>query len=151
MVTLDSPEAIRAFVGKSATSAPLQIDQSMIDRFADITGDHQWLHVDVERAAQESPYGSTIAHGLLTLSLLPAWYGECLKFPNRRHGVNYGFDKVRFTGPVKSGAQVHGRFTLVKAEDVAPGGLRCTWNVEVHADGVERPVLVAQWLIQVTH
>ena len=98
MVTLDSPDAIRAFVGQSTTSTSMLVDQKMIDVFADLTHDHQWLHVDVARAATESPYGTTIAHGLLTLALLPAWYGQCLSFPNSRHGVNYGFDKVRFTG-----------------------------------------------------
>ena len=151
MVTLDSPEAIRAFVGQSTTSTSLLIDQKMIDVFAELTHDHQWLHVDVARAEKESPYGTTIAHGLLTLSLLPAWYGQCLNFPNRRHGVNYGFDKVRFTGPVKSGSMVSGKFTLAKAEDVRPGDMRCTWDVEVRIDGAERPAVVAQWLIQVTH
>ena len=150
MITLDSPEAIRAFVGQSVTSDSLPVDQKMIDVFADLTDDHQWLHVDVERAAKESPYGGTIAHGMLTLSLLPTWYGRCLKFPNRRHALNYGFDKVRFTGAVKSGASLSAKFTLAKAEDVRPGDLRCTWDVEVHVDGVERPVLVARWLIQVT-
>jgi acyl dehydratase len=151
MVTLDSPEAIRAFVGQCTTSNSLLVDQKMIDGFADLTNDHQWLHIDVDRAAKESPYGATIAHGLLTLSLLPAWYSQCLKFPNRRHAVNYGFDKVRFIGPVKSGSMVSGKFTLAKAEDVRPDDMRCTWEVEIRVDGVERPVLVAQWLIQVTH
>lgn len=151
MVTFDSLDAIRAFVGQSATSAPTVVAQPTIAAFADLTDDHQWLHVDVARARAESPYGGTIAHGLLTLSLLPACYAQCFNFENRKMALNYGFDRVRFTGPVPGGSAVTARFTLARVEDVKPGEVRCGWDVEMRVEGAERPALVAVWLVQVRY
>ena len=151
MIEFDSLDALRAFVGRSASSEPLVVDQSMIDGFADITHDHQWLHVDRERAAQESPYRTTIAHGLLTLSMITAGYNQCFAFPNRKMAVNYGFDRVRFTGPVPSGARLSTRYTLKAFEPQREGEARCTWQVEMRVEGAERPAMVADWLVQLRY
>ena len=151
MIAFDSVDALRAFVGQSANGEAITIDQTMIDAFADVTSDHQWLHVDTQRAAVESPYKTTIAHGLLTLSLVTAWYAQCFSFPHRKMAVNYGFDKVRFTGPIPSGAQAIGCFTLRQVSDVGPGEVRCTWDVDVRVMGAERPAMVASWLVQLRY
>ncbi|MDF1485632.1 MaoC family dehydratase [Ramlibacter sp. H39-3-26] len=151
MVAFDSLDALRAFVGQSVTSEAIVIDQPTINGFADVTGDHQWIHVDPVRAAAESPYKTTIAHGFLTLSLLPASYNTCFSFPNRKMAVNYGLDRVRFTGPVPSGSPVRGSFTLEKVDDLGPGEARCTWKAEVRVVGAERPALVALWLVQIRY
>lgn len=121
------------------------IGQEAIDRFAEATGDHQWIHVDPERAARESPFGGAVAHGFLTASLLPRLLAEALELPPVRMGVNYGFNRLRFTSPVCAGARVRARFTLGALEDV-PGGVQMTWNVSVDIEGSDKPALVAQWL-----
>jgi acyl dehydratase len=147
-----SIEALKAFVGQPAVTAEaIVVDQETIDVFAGVTQDRQWIHVDPQRAAAESPYKTTIAHGLLTLSLITGWYHRCFEFPNRKLALNYGFDKVRFTGPVPSGSRLAGSFGLERVEDVKPGEVRCVWHVEVHAEGAERPVMVATWLMQIRY
>ena len=152
MIVLASEQAIRAFVGQCARSLPLTIDQPMIDGFAELTGDRQWIHVDTARSAAESPFGVTIAHGLLTLALLPAWYDQAVSFPNQKIGVNYGFDRVRFVRPVPSNASLFGRFTLARIEEAKLGQIRMTWDTEiVEASALEQPVLVARWLTQAGH
>ena len=151
-VSFDSIEAIKAFVGRPAVSGEaIEIDQAMIDTFAGVTQDRQWIHVDPARAAVESPFGKTIAHGLLTLSLITGWYHRCFAFPNRKMALNYGFDKVRFTSPVPSGARLVGSFQLARVEDVKPDEVRCFWTVKVQAEGTERPAMVADWLMQVRY
>ncbi len=150
--SFDSIDAIRAFVGQPAVNGrPVLIEQPMIDAFAGITQDHQWIHVDAERAARESPYKNTIAHGLLTLSLITAWYQDCFDFPGRKLSLNYGFDKIRFTSPVPCGSRLVGSFRLDKAEDIREGEVRCHWTVEVKVEGAERPALVAVWLVQMRY
>ncbi len=152
MIVLESEQAVRAFVGQVAQSRPITIDQSMIDGFAELTGDRQWIHVDTARAAADSPFGGTIAHGLLTLALLPAWYEEAISIPNQKIGVNYGFDRVRFVRPVPNGASLLGRFTLVRVDEAKLGQIRMTWDAEiVEASTSGQPVLVARWLTQSAH
>ncbi len=151
-VSFDSIEALRAFVGKPAVSGEaIEIDQAMIDTFAGVTQDRQWIHVDPDRAAVESPFKKTIAHGLLTLSLITGWYHRCFAFPNRKMALNYGFDKVRFTSPVPSGSRLVGSFQLTRVEDIKPDEVRCFWTVKVQAEGAERPAMVADWLMQVRY
>lgn len=150
--SFDSIEAIKAFAGQPAvTGDAIVIEQDMIDTFAGVTQDRQWIHTDPERAALESPFKTTIAHGLLTLSLITGWYHRCFAFPNRKMALNYGFDKVRFTHPVPRGSRLVGSFQLDKVEDIRKGEVRCFWTVTVRAEGAERPALVATWLMQVRY
>lgn len=150
--SFDSVAALKAFVGQPPVQGePIEVDQAMIDTFAGVTQDRQWIHTDPARAAVESPFKATIAHGLLTLSLITGWYHRCFAFPNRKMALNYGFDKVRFTSPVPCGSRLVGSFQLSKVEDVKPGEVRCFWTVKVQAEGAERPAMVADWLMQVRY
>jgi acyl dehydratase len=118
----------------------------MIDKFADATGDHQWIHVDVERAKKEMPGGKTIAHGYLTLSLLPRLAPTLMKIEKRRRGLNYGSNRVRFTAPVPAGARVRLRQKLVKVEPVEDSGFRITSEMTMEVEGNSRPAMVAETL-----
>lgn len=150
--SFDSIAALKAFVGQPAVSGdPILVEQSMIDTFANVTQDQQWIHTDPVRAATESPFKTTIAHGLLTLSLVTGWYHRCFAFPNRKMALNYGFDKVRFTSPVPCGTQLVGKFELTQVEDVRDNEVRCHWKVTIEAPGAERPAMVAQWLMQLRY
>ncbi len=125
----------------------ITVDQKMIDEFAKVTHDEQWIHVDPERAAKETPFGGAIAHGFLTLSLASRFAYDCFNMlPGQVMGVNYGMNKLRFLMPVKAGAKVRGRFTLmdVKARD-ATSMLR-TNTLTVEIEGSETPALIAEWL-----
>ena len=122
----------------------LAVSQERIDAFADATEDHQWIHVDRERA-KNSSFGSTIAHGFLTLSLLSHLSEATFSFSDRKMGVNYGLNRVRFTGPVPAGSRVRARFRLAAAEDIE-GGVQATWDVTVEREGETKPVLVAEWI-----
>lgn len=123
----------------------IRIDQAMINAFADTTGDHQYIHTDPE-AAKRSPFGGTIAHGFLTLALLPQMVAEAVpKTANAETGVNYGFDRVRFVAPVRSGSEIRGRFTLARYSEPQPGVQEMMWNVTVEIRGEDKPALVAQW------
>jgi acyl dehydratase len=138
-----SLDELRAAVGTDAgTSDWLSVDQKRIDLFADATGDHQWIHVDTEKAAV-GPFGSTIAHGYLTLSLLPALFAGLYAIPGTRMGVNYGLNKVRFPAPVPSGSRVRATAKLTSVEDV-PGGVQITSQVTVEREGGDKPVCVAE-------
>jgi acyl dehydratase len=131
-------------VGKPlGTSEWLTVDQKMIDAFADATGDHQWIHVDVERAKREMQGGKTIAHGFLTLSLLPRLFRSILTVRGRSRTFNYGSNKVRFTAPVPAGARIRLRLALVSAEPVA-GGMRIVFDNVVEIEGEAKPALVAE-------
>jgi acyl dehydratase len=128
-------------------SAWRQLGQADIDGFADVTGDHQFIHVDPARAAAETPFGGTIAHGFLTLSLLSLFGKEATPpIAGRRMGVNYGFEKVRFLSPVRSGARVRGRFVLAGLERRKPDEILLRFGVTVEIEGGAKPALVAQWL-----
>lgn len=123
------------------------VDQARIDAFADVTEDHQFIHIDPERAARETPFGATVAHGFLTLSLLSVFSYEALpKVEGATMGVNYGFDKLRFVSPVRAGSRVRGRFTLTEAKMRAPNELISRTSVAVEIDGEAKPALVADWL-----
>ena len=119
------------------------VDQSLIDAFADATGDHQWIHIDPERAAKESPFGATIAHGFLTLSLVPYLKGECIEFTGVKMGVNYGTNRVRFTAPVKVDSKLRGRFKLMSVEQIK-GGAQMVWECTLELQGLEKPACIAE-------
>lgn len=138
---------LRDFVGRElGVSGWLAVDQDRIDRFAEVTGDRQWIHVDAERARRESPYGTTIAHGLLTLSLLPALRAEVGIVPDGvARVVNYGYDRIRFLSPVRSGARIRARVVLSAVEEKGGGVLLRTANT-VEIEGEDRPALVADAL-----
>ena len=133
-------------VGQEVGVSPwLTVDQARIDTFAKAIDDFQWIHVDPERA-KGSPFGGTIAHGFLTLSLLSHLAERTFSFSDRRMGVNYGLNRVRFTSPVPSGARVRARFTLAKFEAIEGNGVQVTWNVTVEIEGKDKPALVAEWI-----
>ena len=133
-------------VGEEVGVSPwVEITQERIDTFAKAIDDFQWIHVDPERA-KGSPFGGTIAHGFLTLSLLSHLSERTFGFSDRRMGVNYGLNRVRFTAPLPSGSRVRARFTLEKFERLADGGIQVTWSTVVEREGAEKPVLVAEWL-----
>ena len=120
----------------------LEITQERIDRFAEATDDHQWIHVDPEQAGQ-GPFGTTIAHGFLTLSLIPMFNGQCIRMPSVTMSVNYGTNKVRFTNPVSAGSRLRGRFTVKGIEDIK-GGAQVTMGVIVEIEGMDKPACVAE-------
>lgn len=128
-----------------AVSEWIDVTQEMIDLFADATGDHQWIHVDPVRA-KEGPYGSTIAHGFLTLSLLPRLYATAIKVEQTRMGVNYGMNKVRFPAPVPVGSRLRSRIKLLACEEVAGNGLQITWDMTVEREGEAKPVCIAEFI-----
>ncbi|MCR9129912.1 MAG: MaoC family dehydratase [Alphaproteobacteria bacterium] len=137
----------RARVGETKTSSWFEIDQDRVNAFADVTLDHQFIHVDPERAKAETPFGGPIAHGFLTLSMLSHFAGESLPaFPAGAIGINYGFDKVRFLSPVPVGARIRGVFTLASAEERKPGQIQLIQDVTVEIEGGAAPALSAQWL-----
>lgn len=144
---------IEQYVGQPiGTSKWFEVDQSRIDRFADLTEDHQFIHVDPEAAAQ-TPLGGTIAHGFLTLSLMSAMAAEGMLFLEEgAMALNYGFDKLRFLQPVPAGARVRGHFRLLTHEERKPGEHLFTFEVTVEIENIDKPALVAQWLgLQITN
>jgi len=130
-----------------ALSRWFDITQQRIDTFADATEDHQWIHVDAGRSARESPYGVTVAHGFLTLSLLPAMLGSALQMSGIRMAVNYGLNKVRFPAPVPVGSRLRARLDIVAVED-AQQGAQVTWAVTIEREGHSKPVCVAEFLMR---
>ncbi len=145
MRVFNGVDELRAAAGSQlGVSDWITIDQSHIDTFAEATGDHQWIHVDEERA-KAGPFGTTIAHGFLTLSLLPVLVSQAYRVEGTKMGVNYGLNKVRFTSPVPVGSKVRGNIDLVSVADV-DGGVQMTTKVTVEIEGSERPALVAEWL-----
>lgn len=140
-------EEITDYVGKEiGVSDWIEITQERINQFADVTEDHQFIHVDPEMAAK-TPFGATIAHGFLTVSLLSKMAsGSVIVLDGVKMGVNYGFDKLRMSSPVKCGKRVRGHFTLMKAESKVPGQWSFKYAVRVEIEGEEKPALVAEWL-----
>ena len=128
-----------------AVSGWLEVTQARIDQFAEVTGDHQWIHVDPIRAAAELPSKSTIAHGFLTLSLLSTLMRESIRFTGLRMAINYGFNRVRFVSPVPSGSRIRARITLQSIEAVS-GAIQIGWQVTVEREGGDKPAAVAEWL-----
>lgn len=143
-----SAAALHARVGAAPfASGWIDIDQTRVDRFADATGDHQWIHVDPERAARESPFGGPIAHGFLTLSLIPALMTDALRF-EQRMGVNYGLNRVRFLKPVPVGSRVRALFAVKGTGPAKQGGVQATWavSVEVELGGQPVPACAAEFI-----
>ncbi|OGL16437.1 MAG: hypothetical protein A3F92_15995 [Candidatus Rokubacteria bacterium RIFCSPLOWO2_12_FULL_71_22] len=146
-LTVEYPRELLQHVGAElGPSDWLVVDQVMIDTFAEATGDHQWIHVDVERARREMPGGRTIAHGYLTLSLVPRLAATLLQVTKRRRGLNYGSNRVRFTNVVPAGSRVRLRAKLLAAEEVQDGGVRLTSEMTIEVEGQTRPALVAEVL-----
>jgi acyl dehydratase len=133
-------------VGQEVAVSPwIEVGQERIDTFAKAIEDFQWIHVDPARA-KSSPFGGTIAHGFLTLSLLSHLSEKTFSFSDRKMGVNYGLNRVRFTSPVPSGARVRARFKLAKYEPIDGNGVQVTWDTVVEIEGLEKPALVAEWI-----
>jgi acyl dehydratase len=144
MLEVETPKDLLQHVGRDlGPSDWMTVDQAMIDKFADATGDHQWIHVDVERARREMPGGKTIAHGYLTLSLVPRLAATLMRVKKRSRGVNYGSNKVRFISPVQAGARVRLRQRIANVEQI-PGGVRITSEMTVEIEGQPKPALVAE-------
>ena len=125
----------------------VEVTQPMIDSFAETTGDRQWIHIDRERATRESPFGTTIAHGFLTLSLLSQLKSQAVSVRGIRMAINYGLNRVRFPAPVRSGSRVRGRFTLQAVEPIE-GGVQAVVAGTVEMEGSAKPVLVAEWVLR---
>jgi acyl dehydratase len=139
---------LKTLVGTEvALSDWIEISQQRVNTFADATDDQQWIHVDAERCARESPYGATIAHGFLTLSLLPAMLASALRMVDMKMGLNYGLDKVRFPAPVPVGSRLRARLTLATLDEIE-GGSQLGWNVLVEREGSAKPVCVAEFLMR---
>ena len=147
--TFANASELQALVGQEvAASEWLVIAQPRIDQFAEATEDRQWIHLDAERAARESPYGATIAHGFLTLSLITHLLETTITIGGLRMGVNYGFNRVRFPAPVRGGTRIRGHFTVGAFEEIA-GGFQITWNVVIEVEESSKPACVAEWLVRV--
>ncbi|HKC85799.1 MAG TPA: MaoC family dehydratase [Blastocatellia bacterium] len=146
---ITSLKELRSLAGQEvALSDWFEVTQDRINLFAEATGDHQWIHVDVERAKTESPYGATIAHGFLTLSLLSYLMSQTVKIKLPiRMGINYGLNKVRFPSAVLAGSKVRARATLQSLDEI-PGGQQLVWNITVEREGADKPCCVAEWLVR---
>ncbi|OWW19351.1 MaoC family dehydratase [Noviherbaspirillum denitrificans] len=143
-----SVQELRELVGQEvAVTDWFTVNQERVNQFAEATGDHQWIHLDVERSKKESPYGTTIAHGFLTLSLLPMIVQSAISMPEAKLSVNYGLNKVRFPAPVPVGSKVRGRMTLKDVEDIE-GGVQVSWLVTMEREGGDKPVCVAESIVR---
>lgn len=139
-------DQLQQWTGKEvAVSTWLLIDQARIEAFADVTGDHQWIHLDVERCLRESPYKAPIAHGYLILSMLPAMFESSLRVENLAMSINYGLDRVRLPAPVIAGQRIRGRLVLEKLEAVS-GGMQAHWAATIEIENGDKPACVAQML-----
>jgi len=147
--TIEGIEELKSLVGQEvAASDWFEVTQSRVNDFADATEDHQWIHLDAERAATDSPFKTTIAHGFLTLSLLPHLAAQAYVVAGDwKMGVNYGLNRLRFVSPVPVGSRLRARFTLQSVEDVQ-GGIQLTWAVTAEVEGSQKPSLVAEWLVR---
>ena len=130
-----------------ATSDWLEVTQDRINAFADATGDHQWIHVDPERARAETPFGATIAHGFLTLSLLSTLMRDAVTVDGPRMTLNYGLNRVRFVSPVPSGSRIRARVALAGIDDKGDS-IQATWSVTIERDGADKPAVVAEWIVR---
>ncbi len=148
MKKFHSADELEAEVGKEVSvSSWVEISQQRVNQFAEATDDPQWIHVDVERAKRESPFGGTVAHGFLTLSLLPRFFEEQVELPFGRMSINYGLNKVRFPSPMKAGGRARGRFTLLAVER-HPDCVQSTWKMTVEQEGSDKPVCVAESVLR---
>ncbi len=145
-------DQLTGIIGQAMVSPWREVTQDQITQFADITGDRQWIHVDAERAARESPFGGaitgTVAHGFFTLALASRLLRDAVgAIDGARTGINYGLNKVRFPAPLPSGSRVRGRCTLVRV-DAVEGGVQATWSILVERDGSVKPCCAAEWLVR---
>jgi acyl dehydratase len=148
MKTFETLADLAACVGQEvAVSDWVLITQERVNQFAQATGDQQWIHVDVERA-RAGPFGAPIAHGFLTLSLMPVFFESSFDVRQSTMGVNYGLNRVRFTAPVPVGSRLRARMTLLAAERIAQDGLQMTWSVLVEREGADKPVCIAEALVR---
>jgi acyl dehydratase len=149
VILLERPQDIIEYVGKPLGSSEwMTVDQKMIDTFAALTGDDHWIHVDVERAAREMPQGKTIAHGFLTLSLIPLLQRQVYRIEKRGRGLNYGCNRVRFPGPTPVGSRVR-LHQAVKAAEPVGGAVRITFECTIEVEGQPRPAVVAETVLQI--
>ncbi|HXI29557.1 MAG TPA: MaoC family dehydratase [Vicinamibacterales bacterium] len=147
MITLDV-RTLRDRVGQEiALGQWTEISQAQIDQFAEATGDRQWIHVDAARAAAESPFKTTIAHGFLTLSLLSTFLRDAIEFTGIRMAINYGLNKVRFVSPVPSGSRVRPRIVAGAVEEIG-GAIQVTWTITVEREHHDKPACVAEWIVR---
>ena len=145
MIEVERPADLSQYIGiEIGISDWLTVDQAIIDKFAEATGDHQWIHVDVERAKRELPGGKTIAHGYLTLSLVPRLAQSICRIRRRSRGLNYGSNRIRFTGQVPAGSRIRLRQKIKSVEPIEGGGVRITAENSVEVEGAARPALVAE-------
>lgn len=146
MKVFESLDALDTLVGQEvATSDWITVTQEQVNLFAEATGDHQWIHVDVERA-KAGPFGAPIAHGFLTLSLVPKFFENAIEIRNTRMGVNYGLNKVRFTAPVPVGSRLRAHLKLLACDPIENGGRQMAWQVTVEREGADKPVCIAESL-----
>lgn len=145
---LDSPNSFKDLVGQElAVTDWFTVTQERIQQFADATLDHQWIHVDVERARRESPFRAPIAHGFLTLSLLPHFMHEAIEIKQGvRMGVNYGLNRVRFVSPVRAGSNIRARITLTSMKDVSLNAVEAVFNATIEVEAGDKPCCVAEWV-----
>jgi acyl dehydratase len=145
---IESVAGLREQVGREVSVSDwLEVTQERVNQFAEATDDRQWIHIDPERAASESPFKQTIAHGFLTLSLLSELSKRALSIGGVKMGINYGLNRVRFISPVPAGARIRGRFTLNALEEIK-GGAQATWSVTIEREGGDKPCCAAEWLVR---
>jgi acyl dehydratase len=145
---IDGITGLREYLGQEVgISDWVEVSQERINKFADATGDRQWIHLDVERASRESPFKTTIAHGFLTLSLISQLVKVALRVAGVRMTINYGLNRVRFVSPVASGSRIRGRFTLASIDEINDG-VQAIWNITVECEGREKPCCLAEWLVR---
>ncbi len=148
-IVLESLHSLKAYAGREiATTGWLAMTQERIDRFAEATGDRQWIHVDPERAQRESPYGATIAHGFLTLSLMSHFMREAIQLPNEvRRTINYGLNRVRFPAPVRAGQKIRARIRLQSCREM-PDSVEAVFDIAIEVEGAEKPCCAAEWILR---
>jgi acyl dehydratase len=148
MIEITDVRALRDRIGEEiAVGDWFEVSQARINQFAEATGDTQWIHVDPARAATESPFKTTIAHGFLTLSLLSSLIRDAMTFHGLRMAINYGMNRMRFVAPVPAGSRIRARFMLVSVED-ASGSVQVTWQVTIDREHSDKPCCVAEWIVR---
>jgi acyl dehydratase len=148
MKTFKTLSDLAALAGQEvAVSDWITVTQEQVNQFAEATGDHQWIHVDVERA-KAGPFGAPIAHGFLTLSMLPKFFENALTVEQSRMGVNYGLNRVRFMAPVPVGSRLRGRMKLVKSEPIDNNGVQMVWETTIELEGATKPACVAESVVR---
>jgi acyl dehydratase len=147
-VIIENPQTLKNWAGRElAVTDWMTVEQGRIEKFAEATEDRQWIHVDRERAKKESPYGTTIAHGFLTLSLLSHFLKQAIDVRGVRMGINYGLNRVRFPSAVPSGSRIRARVAL-KSFDELPKSVKATFAITIECEGAEKPCCVAEWIIR---